>query len=584
ECTERYLQNKRAINTPADDPIRIPKLIDAYCEPDAELVVARSWSRLAAGKMKTDAASMLKAVSGCDPGVHGEWIRRVMFHVGMWDQFVGPNYQLAGTGVAAYCARRNRKLIQRDYAHHLTHAAYACLTSGFDAAVCAVFDGYGEGESHDYFHYAQGALASLPRRRSSDNRYGSLSSLGMYYGYTICSLFGFTVINGEEWKVMGLAAYGSLDHELYALLQRHVYADGLDLVMNEQARDSFVALQCYAKRKEQSFEEVADIAYTAQYHFNEILISVLTTLYELGVSDNFVFSGGCALNSSFNGLIAGRTKFENIYIPPAPSDDGNAVGAALLAFGEDNPQARPPERFHSPYLGSAIDQRELDAFLNNGALLGRVDIEPDDVIDYVARELANGKIVGWMQGRAEFGPRALGNRSILADPRRPEMKQRINAVVKFRESFRPFAPAILHEYGSRYFEGYVETPYMERTLTIKPGVRSELAAVTHVDGTGRVQSVKREWNRRFYDLISAFHEVTDVPVLLNTSLNVMGKPIAHSAGDAFNLYLSSGMDILVIGEHVFRKAPSAARRARARSRGEGAQRPEAAAPRGERVL
>jgi carbamoyltransferase len=162
--------------------------------------------------------------------------------------------------------------------------------------------------------------------------------------------------------------------------------------------------------------------------------------------------------------------------------------------------------------------------------------------------------VAWVQGRAEFGPRALGNRSILADPRDPAMKDRINEIVKFREGFRPFAPSILHEHGDAYFEGYTYTPYMERTLKIRADKRDEIAAVCHVDGTGRLQSVTRELNPKFHELISSFYALTQVPVLLNTSLNVMGKPIVHSAGDAFCVFLSTGIDVLVIENCVYSKA------------------------------
>jgi carbamoyltransferase len=558
ECVERYLQNKRAINTPADDPIRIGKLMAAHCDPRAEIVVAKSWSHLAATRMKADAGAMMKAVVGCDPNVDREWIKRVMFHVSMWDQFVGPNCQLAGTGVAGHCARRDRKVLYRAYTHHLTHAAYACLTSPFEDAVCAVFDGYGEGESHGYFTYRDGEVAPLDYPRSAQNRFGSLSSLGMYYGHTICALFGFPIVNGEEWKVMGLAPYGKLDPDLYELLRQHLHADGLDLVMSENAGATYRKLFEYAKRDDQTYEDVADVAYTAQYHFNEILVSILGRLGELGISENFVFAGGCALNSTFNGLIAERTNFKRTFIPPAPSDDGNAIGAALLAFREDHPGTKATRGFHTPYLGSAIDVDELTPFLACPHLLGAVEMPPNQVIPYTAAALARGSIVAWVQGRAEFGPRALGNRSILADPRDAAMKARINAVVKFRESFRPFAPAILHEYGDQYFERYTPTPYMERTLPIRESARASLGAVTHVDGSGRLQSVRREWNRPFYDLIKAFHAITGVPVLLNTSLNVMGKPIVHSVGDAFTIYLSSGIDVLVIGDRVFSKERPAA--------------------------
>lgn len=565
EGIERYTQNKRALNTPADDPLRTPKLIEAYCDPGAELVVARSWSALSHQKMKTDAALMLKAVSGTDLNAHAAWIKRVMFHVGLWDTFVGPNYQLAGMGLARYADARYRKVTRRDFNHHTTHAAYACLTSPFDDAVCAVFDGYGEGTSHSYFRYEGGKLSMLDYPRSPKNLYGSLSSLGMYYGYTVCALFGLEVTNGEEWKVMGLAPYGRLDPELLELLHRHVYVDGLDLVMDQNARDSYLQLQRYTKRADQSFEDVADVAYTTQHHYNEILREIFERLYDLGISRNIVLGGGCALNSTFNGLIPECTRFKNVYIPPAPSDDGNAIGAALLAYYQDHPERQPRKTFHTPYLGSDIDRAELRQFVANGALLGRVDLAPGELCRYVAAELANGKIVAWMQGRAEFGPRALGNRSILADPRDESMKDRINAAVKFRERFRPFAPAILDEHGDEYFENYLVTPYMERTLRFREKYRARLPAVSHVDGTGRLQTVKREWNERFYDLIEAFYELTGVPVLLNTSLNVMGKPIVHSVGDAFNIYLSSGIDLLVIDDQVFSKARRAEPRAPART-------------------
>lgn len=555
EGIERFLQNKRAINTPADDPLRIPELVRQYCEPGADLVVARSWSPAAHGHMKADAAAMRKALSGCDPSTDVEWIKRVIFHLGMWDTFIGPNLQLAGSGISRYCEMNQRKLVKRDYVHHLTHAAYGAMVSGFDDAIAVVFDGYGEGTSNSYFRYQNGKLTPIEYTRSSQNLYGSLSSLGMYYGHTICSLFGFDITNGEEWKVMGLAPYGKLNPEVLALLRRHIFVDGLDIVMNDDAKASYLALQRFAKRKDQPFEDAADLACTAQHHFNEMLIEVLGRLHELGHSDNLVMGGGCALNSTFNGLVTTHTPFTSLFVPPAPSDDGNAVGAALLAFHEDHPDQAPSKAFHTPYLGSAIEEEDIEPYLPNAGQLGKVDVQPDDLYGYVAQAIADGKIIGWVQGRAEFGPRSLGNRSILADPRRADMKDRVNHAVKFREGFRPFAPSILDEHGPACFEQYVQTPYMERTLSFKPAYRSVVPAVSHVDGTGRLQSVRAEWNPRFHRLISAFHDITGVPLLLNTSLNVMGKPIVHSAGDAFNIYLSSGIDILVINDHVFSKVP-----------------------------
>lgn len=561
EATERYLQNKRAINTPADDVLRMPRLIAAYCDPDAELVVAKTWSRGAPEAMRADAAKMMGAVAGIDPAADREWISRVMFHVGLWNSLIGPNVQLAGTGVARWCHAHHRRFQQREYNHHLTHAAYACTASPFEEAVCLVVDGYGEGVSHGFFHYRDGRLAPLDYERSTANRFGSLSSLGLFYGYTVCALLGLEITNGEEWKVMGLAPYGRLDEELLQLLRQHLRVDGLDFVMDAGAAASHRALQAYARRPGQALERLADVAHTAQHHFEELLFEILGRLRALGLSENLVFTGGCALNSSFNGKVLARSGFARLFVPPAPSDDGNAVGAALLAHAEDHPAA--PSRIgrdapHSPYLGSAIDPKELAQFLHSARMLGQVDIEPESVPRFVAGQLAAGRIVAWVQGRAEFGPRALGNRSILADPRDPTMKDRINAIVKFREGFRPFAPSILDECGQEYFEDYSYTPYMEKTLRFRESVRERVPAVCHVDHTGRLQSVTRELNPRYHALLSEFHRQTGVPLLLNTSLNVMGKPIVHSAADAFGIYLSSRIDVLVIDDLVFSKVPAGA--------------------------
>ena len=183
----------------------------------------------------------------------------------------------------------------------------------------------------------------------------------------------------------------------------------------------------------------------------------------------------------------------------------------------------------------------------------QIQFLPDSICEHAASMLAAGKLVGWVQGKAEFGPRALGNRSILADPRPAEMKDRINARVKMREPFRPFAPSILHEYGDEYFESYRESPYMERTLRFRDEVVSKVPAVVHVNGTGRLQTVKREWNPRYFKLIEAFHAITGVPLVLNTSFNIMGKPIIHSVEDAIALFHTSGLGALVIEDYLITK-------------------------------
>ena len=259
--------------------------------------------------------------------------------------------------------------------------------------------------------------------------------------------------------------------------------------------------------------------------------------------------GGCLLNSAATGLVVEQTGFTNCHVFSAPADDGNAIGAALLAWQEANPASQRLAKIQSPYLGSTMSSTMLDKVKEHSGL--KVHVLPEsEIMSYTAEALVNGKIVGWARGRAEFGPRALGNRSILADPRSDTIKERINASIKFREEFRPFAPAILEEHASAYFEAYHPTPYMERALRFKPEMQHKVPGVVHVDGTGRLQTVSRSLNPTFHQLISAFFEKTDIPVLLNTSFNVMGKPIIHSVEDALAVFHTSGLDLLIINDHV----------------------------------
>jgi carbamoyltransferase len=296
----------------------------------------------------------------------------------------------------------------------------------------------------------------------------------------------------------------------------------------------------------------ADLAFTTQYFYSEVMDALLSSFHAMGVSENLVLVGGCALNSSYNGQIVGRTGFKRLHVPSAPADDGNALGAALLAYRRDHPGEKPAATLRSPYLGSTISKRTLDNLVAFGGIAGMRYL-PDALHEDAARLLADGKILGWIQGRAEFGPRALGNRSILADPRRESMKDAINSRVKFREDFRPFAPSILDEHGDDYFEAYQFSPYMERVLTVKEGARKKVPGIVHVDGTARLHSVRRDSNERFYDLIRAFYDRTGVPMLLNTSLNVMGKPIIHSLEDALGLFYTTGLDALVVEDYMIQK-------------------------------
>ncbi len=297
---------------------------------------------------------------------------------------------------------------------------------------------------------------------------------------------------------------------------------------------------------------MADLAHTWQAYFCQLMDVLLAQLHALAPSGDLVLSGGCALNSSYAGTILGHLPFKRLYIPSAPADDGNALGAALLAYRRENPCAPLPAITASPYLGSEISREALKRLIELGQI-PKARILPGSVHLEAAKLLVSGKILGWVQGRAEFGPRALGNRSILADPRDPAMKARLNAKVKFRESFRPFAPAILHEHGPAYFVNYQESPFMERTLRFREEVKDKVPAVVHVDGTGRLQTVKRVWNQKFYDLVEAFYRLTGVPLVLNTSFNIMGKPIIHSIEDALGLFSTTGLEALVIGDYLIEK-------------------------------
>ncbi len=303
-------------------------------------------------------------------------------------------------------------------------------------------------------------------------------------------------------------------------------------------------------RRKRRPQENADLAYTAQKVFEDVLVEFLTSAHKRWGGENLIFTGGCALNSSANGKILSSTPFRSLHVPMAPGDNGNSIGAALLAWQAAHPEKQVP-RYGSPYLGSELPQEALVRLRTYGVDPCFSAENPDHLADFVAGELAAGAIVGWMQGRAEFGHRALGNRSILADPRPPGIRDRLNASVKFSEEFRPFAPSILHEFGPEYFEDYTASPYMEKTLKWRPGLAP--AGVRHADDTGRLQSVTHEGNPLFHKLISAFHRKTGLPILLNTSFNVMGRPMVHDIEDALGVFFTSDLDLLVLGNTAFRK-------------------------------
>ena len=554
ESTERYLQNKRAISAVPDDLIRAGKLIELYCEPDAELVVVKTWSENAVPLLREEYDEMgkyLQLLQRREKSPAMDFMQLRLQDYRHVLKFFTANVEDAGTHIE-YIARTGfglsspRKIEMRRYDHHLTHAAVSCFTSPYEEAACAIVDGFGEGTSCSFFSFKNGIIKEI--RRSAGNMKWSL---GSFY-ITLTALCGFVHWKGEEWKVMGLASYGKFDPKIYDLMRRHIKVDGLNIVCPTDSVAALMELFKYARKPGQSALEVADIAYTGQQVFSELMRELLQNLYNETGCKNLVLGGGCGLNSSWNGQILDQTGFDSLHLFSAPADDGNAMGAALLAYYEDNPGTKPRRAIHTPYLGSAMSKEALEN-LKKFSRIPKLEVVGDGIVKRAAELLSQGKILGWVQGRAEFGPRALGNRSILADPRPADMKDKINAMIKFREEFRPFAPSILHEHGEEYFIHYQESPYMERTLTFREEVRDKVPAVVHIDGTGRLQTVREEWNPLYYRLIKEFYELTGVPVILNTSYNIMGKPIIHSLEDAISVFYTTGLDALVIEDVLIQK-------------------------------
>ncbi|MBF0441751.1 MAG: carbamoyltransferase [Oligoflexales bacterium] len=544
EATERYLQNKRAWFYRPDDLIRLKKLFKNYLEEGADLVIARTWSK--PPLLRSIFANFFLYT------IYNN-LEKNLFHLKNLTEpgtkaLIG---QLMTDGCNIdYIAKEMNpdiRISRKYYDHHLTHAVAACMTSPFSQALCLIVDGIGENYSvMAVYRYEDGSLTkhmSMPLFRHY--------SLGFFYEY-VCAACGFKPLEGEEWKVMGLASYGKFDPAIDEIFRDiFVFKDGM-LARTKNTLSAEKKLVAMTRGRDESPYRMADLAHTGQKYFCENMFKLINHYHGLMNTDNLVLGGGCFLNSSCNGKILENTKFRNVHIFSAPGDDGNSVGAAIMAYLEDNENARVTPGFQSPYLGERLNDFSIQNFLKYNPLkptpLGSTSVEVR-----AAEILARGKIIGWVQGRAEFGPRALGNRSILADPRPADMKDRINANVKYREEFRPFAPSILHEFGNEYFENYQESPYMERTLRFKKDVVEKVPAVVHVDGTGRLQTVKKEWNEKYYNLIKAFYEITGIPLIVNTSYNVMGKPIISSVEDAVSVFYTSGIDALVIGDYLFEK-------------------------------
>jgi carbamoyltransferase len=459
--------------------------------------------------------------------------------------------------------------------HHMSHAAATFLTAPTREAAILTADGVGEWATLTVGRGTRGPEGRTEVKLLREIRFPH--SLGMLYS-TFTAFLGFQVNEGE-YKVMGLASYGeprfadqvrtivqptddgafALDmrfFEYHTTAKRSYGARFVDLFGPPRAPWDPIDLASEEGKR------WADVAASVQLVLEEILVGMCTRLRRETELSDLCLGGGVALNGVCNARILRESGFERVFVPPAPGDAGCALGAALLAdrvhFG--NPDRDVPDH---PYWGPEVDADELKRVASEDGMAIEEAGSDEELHARIARELHGGKIVGWMEGRTEFGPRALGSRSILSAPHTAEQRDRLNRSIKFREEFRPFAPAVPAEHADTYFDlppgGSRLARFMSGVFPVRAEHRERLAAVTHVDGTARLQTVDRDVAPRFHSLLEAYGRVSGVPVLLNTSFNLAGEPIVNRAVEGYSTFRRCGIDVLVAGRVMVRKATAGER-------------------------
>ena len=462
--------------------------------------------------------------------------------------------------------------------HHMSHAASAYYPSPYDEALVLTLDGVGEWSTTTIGIGKKNKIEIL-KEIHFPHSLGLLYSAFTYY-------LGFKV-NSGEYKVMGLAPYGTPKYKNIILDNLIIVKEDGSFKMNMKYFDFATDLKMTNKKFDDLFgqkrrnpevdlltEFHMDIASSLQAVTEEIVLKITTKIKEEYKIDNLCMSGGVALNCVANGKIIKNKIFENIWIQPASGDAGGSLGAALAYWHNElnNHKINSKDAMQGSYLGPSYESNYIEKELNRiGANFQKYT--NDELLDVIANELANEKAIGWFQGRMEFGPRALGARSIIADPRSDKMQKNLNLKVKFRESFRPFAPAVLREKVNDYFNIDQDSPYMLLVSDVNENIkikmseedkklfgieklnikRSSIPAVTHVDYSARIQTVHQETNKKFYDLIKKFFEKTNCAVLINTSFNVRGEPIVNTPEDAFRCFMGTNLDLLVIEDFVLFK-------------------------------
>lgn len=430
--------------------------------------------------------------------------------------------------------------------HHLAHALSAHVMSGFEDSAVLVIDGRGAEEATTLWHAEGGKLRLL-------EQYPYPNSLGVFYA-GITKMLGFKPLS-DEWKVMGLAAYGEPTEDLSALIrsgQGRYQVEGWRFFGRTDADDRRLEAIVGPRRNDEPLDvRHKNLARSAQDACEQAMLELTRRITDLTGCRKLCLAGGVALNSKANGEILRSGLIDDIYIQPAAGDDGACIGAAYAVYQQLGLPCPLKPTGHT-YLGNEFTNEQIEPVLKVYKI---PYARQQDAPRRAAELLAQNRLVGWYQGRMEFGPRALGMRSILADPRFEENRDRVNEAVKFREEWRPFAPSVLAERGHEYFEDFYPSPYMILTFWANKAAADKIPAVVHVDGSARVQSVERATNPRYYRLIEEFGRLTGVPVVMNTSFNLKGDPIVCSPKDAIETFYTSGLDDLVMGDFLVSKSP-----------------------------
>jgi len=444
--------------------------------------------------------------------------------------------------------------------HHLSHAAASYFTSPFKEAAILTLDGVGEWATTT-MGFARNHKINLEKQIDFPH------SLGLFYS-ALTAYLGFSV-NNDEYKVMGLSAYGKNPKEYYQKIKSLIKlnSDG-----SYQLNTKYFSFEYQEKMFNKNLCKLLDgparvkdsemtpryenIAAATQQVFEETVFHSLNKLYKKYPSKNLILSGGSALNSLANGKILKNTPFKHLYITPDPGDGGTSLGAALYTYHSLLTKT-PPQLLPSPYLGPEFTPWQINNAIKKFKLKSTLISNNNKLYDLVSDLLIKQKVIGFFQGRMEWGPRALGNRSILAAATSQEMQDIINAKVKHREMFRPFAPVILREHTKEYFitdkNISISADYMLLVYPFKKSVQKRVPAVVHVDGSGRLQTIDKESNPKYYKLINAYYKKTGIPLILNTSFNVKGEPIVCTPEDAIKCFLNTKIDYLVLDNYLIKK-------------------------------